>query len=64
MEWPGKDGFNAAAVAGWGTPDKKYGELRHSGNFSFLRVYGAGHMVRLPPTPTPPQPQHKGQTQR
>jgi len=47
MEWPGKDGFNAAAVAGWGTPDKKYGELRHSGNFSFLRVYGAGHMVPL-----------------
>ncbi len=48
MDWAGKASYNAAAVEPWkGDGGKPGGELRSYGNFSFLRVYAAGHMVPL-----------------
>ncbi|PIA16344.1 peptidase S10, serine carboxypeptidase [Coemansia reversa NRRL 1564] len=46
MEWPGKQAFNAAEDKKWHTTDFKHvGEVRESGNFTFIRIFGAGHMV-------------------
>ena len=48
MDWPGKAAFNAAPDAPWNGPDgKAAGWARRSGNFSFVRVHNAGHMVPL-----------------
>ncbi|KAG2217560.1 hypothetical protein INT45_006727 [Circinella minor] len=43
LEWSGKDAWRKAEDMKWG----EIGELRKSsgGEFAFLRVYGAGHMV-------------------
>ena len=47
MEWPGKDAFNKAKMAPFGPAAQPAGELWSASNFSFLRVYAAGHMVPL-----------------
>jgi len=48
MEWPGKVDFNNATKQKWLGPGKvPSGELWSAANFSFLRVYAAGHMVPL-----------------
>ncbi|KAJ2720143.1 hypothetical protein GGI07_004787 [Coemansia sp. Benny D115] len=45
MEWPGRNGLNKALDHPWTVGNKSVGEVRSHGNFTFLRVYGAGHMV-------------------
>jgi cathepsin A (carboxypeptidase C) len=47
LEWSGKDEFNAAEDNAWMVNGEKHGELRNHENFSFLRVYEAGHMVPM-----------------
>ncbi|MCJ1285242.1 hypothetical protein MMC26_004582 [Xylographa opegraphella] len=47
LEWPGKAAYNNISrsplkLDGDGTP---IGEMKTSGNFTFMRIYGAGHMV-------------------
>jgi cathepsin A (carboxypeptidase C) len=49
LEWPGKKDFNDAKIkdlklAG---ADKEYGKVKASGNFTFMQVYQAGHMVPM-----------------
>ncbi len=49
LEWPGKTAFNRAEIkdltlAG---ATKEYGKVKASGNFTFMQVYGAGHMVPM-----------------
>ncbi|KAK4154185.1 carboxypeptidase Y A [Chaetomidium leptoderma] len=49
LEWPGKKDFNQAKIkdlklAG---ADKEYGKVKASGNFTFMQVYQAGHMVPM-----------------
>lgn len=49
LEWPGKKDFNRADVQSLTLPGAsskdEYGKVKASGNFSFMRIYGAGHMV-------------------
>jgi len=45
MEWPHKSEFNAAPVADWTVDGAPAGTVQTSNNFTFLRVYDAGHMV-------------------
>ncbi|KAJ1946056.1 hypothetical protein FBU59_002132 [Linderina macrospora] len=45
LEWLGKAEFNAASDRAWLVEGKDAGEVRTHGNFTFLRVFGAGHMV-------------------
>ncbi|KAM3496103.1 hypothetical protein MY3957_000560 [Beauveria namnaoensis] len=47
LEWPGKSAFNQASVQPLklGGSGKEYGKVTHSGNFNFMQIYGAGHMV-------------------
>ena len=53
MEWPGKAAFNQAKLVPWTAGNMVVedaapaGELWSAANFSFLRVYAAGHMVPL-----------------
>ncbi|KAK3692250.1 Alpha/Beta hydrolase protein [Podospora appendiculata] len=49
LEWPGKKAYNKVEledlkIAG---ADKAYGKVKGSGNFTFMRIYGAGHMVPM-----------------
>jgi cathepsin A (carboxypeptidase C) len=49
LEWSGKKDFNHAKIkdlklAG---ADKEYGKVKASGNFTFMRIYQAGHMVPM-----------------
>jgi len=46
LDWPHKEDFNNDVPKNWTTPEGKTGGmLRTANNFSFLRVYDAGHMV-------------------
>ncbi|OAA69860.1 carboxypeptidase Y [Cordyceps fumosorosea ARSEF 2679] len=53
LEWPGKAAFNSAQEqplrlaggGGAGSCGKEYGKVTRAGNLSFMRIYGAGHMV-------------------
>ncbi|ATY60816.1 carboxypeptidase Y [Cordyceps militaris CM01] len=47
LEWPGKAAFNKAPEVPLklGGSGKEYGKVTHSGNFNFMQIYGAGHMV-------------------
>ncbi|ORY69510.1 serine carboxypeptidase [Pseudomassariella vexata] len=46
LVWDGKKDFNAAKMTGLSIKDgEKYGEVKSSGNFTFIRIYEAGHMV-------------------
>ncbi|KAJ2804834.1 hypothetical protein H4R20_002352 [Coemansia guatemalensis] len=45
LEWSGKDMFSAAADKTWLVNGKPAGESRTYKNFSFVRVFEAGHMV-------------------
>ncbi|KAK0621431.1 extracellular carboxypeptidase [Bombardia bombarda] len=49
LEWPGKRAFNKASrgdltLAG---AKKEYGKVKAAGNFTFIQIYGAGHMVPM-----------------
>lgn len=51
LPWPGKKGFNDAKVedlkiAGKDA-DEAYGKVKSSGNFTFMQIYQAGHMVPM-----------------
>ncbi|KAJ1776500.1 hypothetical protein LPJ62_006702 [Coemansia sp. RSA 2167] len=45
MEWSGQELFNAAADKVWMADGVEGGEARAFGNLTFVRVFGAGHMV-------------------
>jgi len=47
LEWPGQKAFNRAELKdlSLGHGYDAYGKVKAAGNFTFLRVYGAGHMV-------------------
>lgn len=50
LEWPGHDDFARASIEdlrlpGSGPKDSEYGKVKSSGNFSFMQIYAAGHMV-------------------
>ncbi|ORY01253.1 peptidase S10 serine carboxypeptidase [Basidiobolus meristosporus CBS 931.73] len=45
LDWSGKSDFNKAKDHPWNNGNTPAGEVRNSGNFTFLRVFGAGHMV-------------------
>ncbi|KAJ2500988.1 hypothetical protein GGH96_002305 [Coemansia sp. RSA 1972] len=45
LEWSGKTSFAGSADEDWIVGGKAAGEARTFKNFSFLRVFGAGHMV-------------------
>ena len=45
MRWPGQAAFGAAQVAEWKVDGKAAGTLQTASNFTFLRVFDAGHMV-------------------
>ncbi|KAJ4421271.1 hypothetical protein N0V85_000256 [Neurospora sp. IMI 360204] len=49
LEWPGKKGFNKAELEDLSLPkaDKEYGKVKSSGNFTFMQIYQAGHMVPM-----------------
>jgi cathepsin A (carboxypeptidase C) len=47
LEWSKKAQFVAAEDKPWVIDGKKAGEVRTVDNFSFLRVFEAGHMVPL-----------------
>ena len=44
-DWPGKTAFNKAALTPFKAGGKPAGELWSASNFTFMRVYDAGHMV-------------------
>ncbi|KAJ2305721.1 hypothetical protein IWW54_004987 [Coemansia sp. RSA 2705] len=45
LEWPGQAQFGAAADRPWAVDGRAAGESRTHGNFTFVRVFEAGHMV-------------------
>ncbi|KAK8050613.1 carboxypeptidase Y [Apiospora phragmitis] len=45
LVWGGKKDFNSAKMTDLTVDDKAYGQVKTSGNFTFMRVYEAGHMV-------------------
>ncbi|KAJ2000595.1 hypothetical protein H4R26_004541 [Coemansia thaxteri] len=45
MDWSGKSEFAAALDRPWLVDGEQAGESRTAGNFTFVRVFGAGHMV-------------------
>lgn len=51
LEWSGKEEFNKVPLSdltlGGGAKDKKIGEVRSYGNFTYMRIHAAGHMVPL-----------------
>jgi cathepsin A (carboxypeptidase C) len=47
LEWKGKSSFNAAETQDLKLGEEKTGTFKTSGNFTFMRVFGAGHMVPM-----------------
>ncbi|KAK9710395.1 hypothetical protein K7432_008444 [Basidiobolus ranarum] len=45
LDWSGKTQFNQAQDLPWNNGATAAGEVRNYGNFTFLRVFAAGHMV-------------------
>ncbi|KAI0024949.1 Alpha/Beta hydrolase protein [Xylariomycetidae sp. FL0641] len=45
LEWSGKKGFNAAKTKSLKLDGEEYGDVKSSGNLTFMRISGAGHMV-------------------
>jgi len=45
LEWDGKDEFNKVKLSGFEVAGEEKGQIKSSGNFTFLRIYQAGHMV-------------------
>lgn len=45
LEWPGKSGFNSAQFKPFSAGGSQHGEVRNHENFTFLRIFDAGHMV-------------------
>ncbi|KAH8752144.1 putative carboxypeptidase Y like protein A [Hyaloscypha finlandica] len=48
LEWPGQKDFNKASIKDIKLDNgDKYGKIKNSGNFTFLQIFGAGHMVPM-----------------
>ncbi|KAL2752664.1 hypothetical protein ACRALDRAFT_1072539 [Sodiomyces alcalophilus JCM 7366] len=50
LEWPGKKGFNDADLESLTVANgdgEEYGKVKSSGNFTFMQLYEAGHMVPM-----------------
>jgi cathepsin A (carboxypeptidase C) len=51
LEWPGQKAFNRAEITSLSLDGskatKEYGKIKTSGNFTFMQIYGAGHMVPM-----------------
>ncbi|KAH6681836.1 putative carboxypeptidase Y like protein A [Halenospora varia] len=47
LEWPGQKDFNKADIKDLSSEGKKYGKVKTSGNFTFMRIFEAGHMVPM-----------------
>ena len=52
LEWPGHKDYASASMEDLKISDgdnkgDKFGQVKSSGNFTFMRIYGAGHMVPL-----------------
>ncbi|PBP22713.1 putative carboxypeptidase Y [Diplocarpon rosae] len=48
LDWPGQKGFNEAEIKDIELDSgDKYGKIKNSGNFTFLQIFGAGHMVPM-----------------
>lgn len=47
LDWEKKDEFNAAEDKEWQVDGKTAARLRTAGNFNFMQVYEAGHMVPM-----------------
>jgi len=49
LEWPGKKSYNKAELEDLKLDgaDKEYGKFKSSGNFTFMRIYAADHMVPM-----------------
>ena len=45
LEWSGSKGFSKAPVRSWKVNGKEAGEVKNYKHFTFLRVFGGGHMV-------------------
>ncbi|KAL6450496.1 CPY1 Carboxypeptidase Y [Candida maltosa Xu316] len=45
LEWSGSKGFSKAEVREWKVGKKSAGEVKNYKHFTFLRVFGGGHMV-------------------
>ncbi|KAK0129637.1 hypothetical protein ONS96_000201 [Cadophora gregata f. sp. sojae] len=48
LEWPGQKDFKKASIKDIKLDNgDKYGKIKNSGNFTFLQIFGAGHMVPM-----------------
>lgn len=49
LDWPGKAAYNQVDMTPLrvGGEGEKYGEVKSSGNLTFMRIHAAGHMVPL-----------------
>ncbi|KAL4462598.1 hypothetical protein ABPG74_000428 [Tetrahymena malaccensis] len=47
MKWPGQADFQKAQFSDYVVDGKSAGEIKGTGNFNFLKVYQAGHMVPM-----------------
>ncbi|CAN8096706.1 unnamed protein product [Discula destructiva] len=45
LEWPGHKDFKATKLSPLKADGKEYGRVKTSGNFTFMQIFGAGHMV-------------------
>ena len=45
LEWSGSQGFAKAPIRKWEVDGEHAGNVKNYKNFTFLRVFGAGHMV-------------------
>lgn len=45
LTWSGQEGFNQQKLGSWVVDKQAAGEVKNYGHFTFLRVFGAGHMV-------------------
>ncbi|KAI1131616.1 Alpha/Beta hydrolase protein [Nemania abortiva] len=45
LEWSGKKDFNNVQLEDLSLGGEAYGQIKSSGNFTFMRIYQAGHMV-------------------
>ncbi|KAI5783580.1 Alpha/Beta hydrolase protein [Geopyxis carbonaria] len=45
LEWSGKNSYNKVGLKAFEVDDDEAGQIKSSGNLTFLRLYQAGHMV-------------------
>ena len=45
MAWNHQEEFNSYGFLEWIVNNEEAGEIKNYRNFTFLRIYGAGHMV-------------------